>query len=207
MYDELLNLSTLELYILLSRFHGRKPRRGILYWDVIPENLSTLDKYLPHLENPSIRLKILEKLIIKGIPPDVIADAIDWRGFEDLAGYIFKSFGYTVERDVRVRRYQFDIISYREDILFSVDCKHWDRIIYPSTASRIVDPLIKRTRILNSLDKYRAYKKYGLVVTLVEGGVREYKGIYFIPIYYLRNFLEEVYSLIFQGLLKDIGST
>ena len=204
MTQDISKLPPIKKYFLLAKYYGRNPTRGLIYWGGEPISIEDIDRYSKILSEMDIRLKILEDLIRGGIPPDVIADAIDWKGFEELVSQIFMLYGYKVDKNVRFKRFEYDILAFKEDILFSIDCKHWDRIIYPSMAEKIVDSLIRRTVKLDMLPKYRGYRKYGLVVTLVEGGVLKHRGIYFIPIYYLKNFLEEVYTLIFEGELKEI---
>ena len=92
----------------------------------------------------------------------------DWREFERTTAKIFESLDYTVKPDVRFktsRRFQIDLIAYKENRCFFVDCK--DHVyIAPSEEERFV--LEQKFRIDNFImsdERLPRMKKFVLLVT------------------------------------------
>ncbi len=197
------SLSIRDLYIILSLYHRRPLDRARLLWSVEDEEIASLEKYVKYLDDPDIRLSIIENLMAKGLSLDKIVEAMDWRGFESLVSEFFRSYGYKIYRNYRLKRNEYDVIAVKEDHLISIDCKHWDKPLPPSKAREVAENLRLRSKKLYRDPLFRGRKIYMAIVTLRESRISFINGVAIIPITYIRNFLEELYSLIYQGYMKE----
>ncbi|HIQ13800.1 MAG TPA: hypothetical protein EYH44_05415 [Thermoprotei archaeon] len=201
--QKLENLSMKELYIILLRYYKRPINRVRLLWSIEEEELEKLDRYIDLLDNPHIRLSIMERLLELGLSIDKIVEAMDWRGFESLVSEFFRSYGYKVYGGYRIRRFEYDIIAVKGDILISIDCKHWDRPLPPSKARDIAKMLIRRSREINIDRRFKGKKIYMAIISMRGETPRFIDGVALIPILYIKNFIEEIPSLIYLGYLKE----
>jgi len=197
------NLSLRDLYIILLRYYNRPVERARLLWSIEDEEVESLDKYVKYLDDPRIRLSIIERLLLLGLSIDKIVEAIDWRAFESLVSEFFRSYGYKTYRNYRLKRNEYDVIAVKQDITLSIDCKHWDKPLPPSKAREVAENLRLRSRKLYGDPLFKGNRIYMAIITMRESRVSFIDGVAVIPITYLRNFIEELYSLIYQGYMKE----
>jgi len=78
---------------------------------------------------------------------DEIAEEMDWRDFEGLAGEILASRNFAVMKNLRFKKpaVEIDVVGIRMGVAMLVDCKHWKRTT-PSAVSDAVSKQIERTR-------------------------------------------------------------
>lgn len=78
---------------------------------------------------------------------DEIAEEMDWRDFEGLAGEILASRNFAVMKNLRFKKpaVEIDVVGIRMGVAMLVDCKHWKRTT-PSAVSDAVSRQIERTR-------------------------------------------------------------
>ena len=80
-----------------------------------------------YLFGESDRLSAGLAMIERGEPAGPVAEALDWRAFEELAARVLESRGFETERNVVLRgpRAQIDVAAVRGGVALVVDCKHW----------------------------------------------------------------------------------
>lgn len=204
MTNSIPNLSVRDLYILLLKYYRRPLKPAKILWVFEDEEVKYLDEYVDQLKNLNIRLKIIEKLVLSGLSIDKVAEAVDWRDFEELVRHYFRNYGFKTFKNLRVWRYEYDVIAIKGDLLICIDCKHWDRPVYPSRASEIAENLVRRCKYLKKKVEYRRHRIFGVIVTLRDINTIFIEGIPIVSIYYLRSLIEELYTLIYNGVMKEI---
>lgn len=202
---DLNSLSIRDLYVILLLYHNRPVEKARLLWSIEDEELRKLEKYVEYLDDPRLRLSVIENLLVKGLSIDKVVEAVDWRGFESLVSEFFKSYGYKTFRNYRLGRNEYDLIVVKGDFLISIDCKHWDRPLPPSKAREVAENLRKRSRKLSRDPLFIGRKIYMAVITMRESKTLFIDGVAVIPVTYLRNFIEELYSLVYKGYLKEVN--
>lgn len=200
------NLSLKDLYIILIRYYKQPVNSVRLLWSVEEDELEKLDKYVNMLDNPYIRLSIIERLLRLGLSIDKLVEAMDWRGFESLVSEFFRSYGYKVYGGYRIKRYEYDIIAVKQDFLISIDCKHWDRPLPPSKARDVAKMLIRRSKEIYIDPNFKGRRIYTAIITMRGETPRFIGGVAVIPILYIKNFIEEIHSLIHLGYLMEVSA-
>jgi hypothetical protein len=137
-----------------------------------------------------------------GADLDRIARSLKWDEFEQYCGMAISAAGYTVRRDVRLRKptRQIDIIAESPLLVLSIDCKHWRRtegewgLAAPALAQ------VERTKQYargTKPGKERAYLP--MLLTMMDNRVRVVEGVPIVPLQALREFLATV-SRFDEGL-------
>ena len=197
------SLSIRDLYVILLLYHNRPVEKARLLWSIEDKELESLERYVRYLDDPRVRLSVIENLLVRGLSMDKVVEAIDWRGFESLVSEFFKSYGYKTYRNYRIGRNEYDVIAVKGDHLISIDCKHWDKPLPPSKAREVVENLRMRSKKLYGDPIFKGRKIYMAVITMRESRVSFIDGVAVIPVTYLRDFIEELYSLVYQGYMKE----
>ena len=163
---------------------------------MIPERLfrEIYDTYGSHIYDESFRLSIIEELLTRGVSPEDIAEAIDWRDFEVMVSKYLEGYGYTTFIHYRIpgSRLEIDILGIREEarVIMVVECKNWDKVIYKSQLERIHRSIIDKAVKLCGLDRFKGYSIAPIVVSLRHGKIKVFNNIPIIPISMLKAFLD-----------------
>ncbi len=176
---------------------------------LIPKGLfqDVYNRFETDLKNLDFRLNLIKELLRRGESPEKIAEAMDWRDFEYLVGRYFGENGFTVRYNYRFRRprREIDVIAYREDILFCIDCKNWDKALSPSIIRKVVGRQVERAGYLCNAREFRGYRIFPLIVVMRHGRTIFYKGVGVIPISGLKEFIQYIGTLVLEGVITSLS--
>jgi hypothetical protein len=125
---------------------------------------------------------------------EIVSEAVIWQNFERLAAFIFEKNDFrvtinTVKTGNKKRR-QYDVISWKRDQTFLVECKKWSGSRYRLSAlKKAIEQHKERTTFYESIMNEDAIP---LVVTLVEEEIHLYEGVPIVPILKLNSFISEL---------------
>ncbi len=156
------------------------------------------------------------KLAEKGYDMERVAEALDWRGFEELLARYLEAIGWVVVRNLRFGRREVDVVAADpvSGLGLSIDCKRWGgkwRKAY--RVKEVAAEQRKRTEEMLSscaflIKKYRplrlARNFVSAVVTLKESVKGYFSGSFVVPIYYFKDFVNnlETYTYL-EGAEPD----
>ncbi len=151
------------------------------------------------------RLKIIICAIKLGGDFERVCRSVRWDEFENITAKTFSANNFTVERNFRFkqggRRWEVDVIGFREPIIACVDCKHWRHGWGKSASVKAADAQLKRTEALGktlpaqgnlSLTGWKEAILIPIILSLVPGPLKFYNNLPIVPILQLRNFLNEL---------------
>lgn len=157
----------------------------------------------------SQRAKIAIKALEFGADFEKVCSFLSWQEFESIAGLAFEANYFMVERRFRFvwanRRWEIDVLGFKEPIIVCVDCKHWHYGWGRSAITKVVEAQIERTRALTEslhstsviskrlgLTSWKQGILIPLILSLVPGPFKFYKKTPIVPILQLQNFLSEL---------------
>ena len=142
------------------------------------------------------RKKVLEVLarVKAGRDPESASRDLTWAEFEDFCAEAVASAGYTVQRNLMLRRprRQLDLYAESSTMGLSIDCKHWRRSVGPGTLEKLALAQMERTRQYGTRLDASQKPVLPMILTLVDNGTRVVMGVPVIPLFALRDFLTNV---------------
>ncbi len=164
-----------------------------------PEAFSS--SHEPRSRGPGAVLAALQE-IRAGRDAEVVSRGLTWSEFEDFCAEAISAAGYSVRRNVFLRkpRRQLDLLAESQTMGLSVDCKHWRRGVGYATLEKLALAQAERTRQyklrLDATDK----ALLPMLLTMVDNGVRVVAGVPVVPLFVLKDFLANV-TRFDEGLL------
>ena len=205
---DLSKFSSLYLKALLLSYKEGVDEVINKFYLVSSEFRAIYDNFKELLEDRSFRSELMGILLSRGESPEEVAEYIVWRDFEYLVGKFFESLGYNVKMNIRIRGYRYEIDLVVVDFLgrycLTVECKRWKRMLSPSQASRIAEDLIRKSRLLKSIEFTSCSYILPIIVTLRRGRFFIVGGVPVIPINFLGDFVENLILLVDEGAIKII---
>jgi hypothetical protein len=152
------------------------------------------------------RVKIAIHAIKSGADLENTCRFLEWIEFENFAAKAFEANNFAVKKRFRFkwagRKWEIDILGYREHLVTCIDCKHWTRGWRKSAITKAVEAQALRTKVfveaLPSLKKKIGLTKWTqatlipVVLSLVPGPLKFYKEVPVVPILQLQNFIDEL---------------
>lgn len=140
-----------------------------------------------------------------GGDPERVSELLSWRDFEYFVSRAMELSGMHVYRGVRApppRGFEIDVVGVdtASRLAIAVDCKHWSRSSGLSRVSRDMEDRISRAlsrcdTILRKAPELRnARDVYASIVLLREPPTRAIGRIFIVPVYRLRDFLQNLRS-------------
>jgi hypothetical protein len=125
---------------------------------------------------------------------EIVSEAVIWQNFERLAAFIFEKNDFRVTiNTVKTRnkkRRQYDVISWKSNQTFLVECKKWAGSRYRLSAlKKAIEQHKERTMFYENITNEDAIP---LVVTLVEEEIHMYEGVPIVPVLKLNSFINEL---------------
>ncbi|MFQ5758047.1 MAG: hypothetical protein ACE5IF_00045 [Candidatus Bathyarchaeia archaeon] len=151
------------------------------------------------------RVKIAIRAIRLGADFERACRALRWDEFENITATAFLANNFTVTKRFRFkhagRRWEIDVIGFKEPIVACVDCKHWCHGWGKSASMKAVEAQIQRTEALARV--LPAHQELGLtnwrkatlipgILSLVPAPLKFYRNTPIVPILQLQNFLNEL---------------
>lgn len=152
------------------------------------------------------RLKLAVLAIGLGADIENVSGFLQWKEFESIAAITFEQYGYGVKKNLRFRhvgrRWEIDIVGFKQPIAVCMDCKHWHHGMSPSALKRIVEEQAKRTYALAESLPNPAVKVEFVswdsvnfipaVLSLVAGRFKFYDDVPVVPVLQLQDFLSQL---------------
>jgi hypothetical protein len=152
------------------------------------------------------RLKLAVHIISLGADIESVSGFLQWKEFEGIAAVAFERNGYGVKKNLRFkhagRRWEIDIVGFKQPIVVCMDCKHWHHGMSPSVLKKIVEEQVQRTSALaESLPNptvkaefvsWDSVKFIPAVLSLVTGRFKFYDNVPIVPVLQLQDFLGQL---------------
>ena len=122
-----------------------------------------------------------------------VSRRLDWKDFERFCSGVLQARGYSVRRNIVLRRprAQIDLFAASGGISLAVDCKHWSRPAgYSGLAKQVEAQKARAVRLRDTLDTMGPIAI--VIVVLVDAGARFVDGGAIVPIFALGDFLDNV---------------
>lgn len=141
------------------------------------------------------------RLAERGYDVERVAEALDWRGFEELLARYLKALGWSVVRNLRFGRREVDVVAAHRvsGLGLSIDCKRWGGRWRKSYRVKEVagEQRVRTEEMLRScptlISRYAPIRlaRYfvSVVVTLKESVRGYFSGSFVVPVYYFRDFV------------------
>jgi len=156
------------------------------------------------------RLKLAVHAIHLGADIESVSGLLQWKEFESMAAVAFERNGYSVKKNFRFKhagqRWEMDIVGCKRPIALCMDCKHWQRGLYPSALRKIVEEQVERTYALaESLSSlfgrvecasWDRVKLVPAVLSLVTGRFKFYNDVPIVPVLQLQDFLSQLPAFV-----------
>lgn len=145
-----------------------------------------------------VEIEELEKLLMSGKTIEEVLKIFGWREFEDIVSEIFKRNEFSVRKNFRFKtdkRYEIDVLAFKNDFIFCVDCKRWSAGRYKKSGiKKSAEINEKRVKALKDFLKkeYPHSKFFSVIVTLLEEDLVVEGKTFIVPIHKLNSFISEV---------------
>jgi len=171
------------------------------------EVIKLYEEYKDKLNDKDIRLSIIRELLSSGYTLEDVSEAITWRDFEYLVSKYFEENGFDIKLNLRIKKpiREIDIVAIKDKIIFCIDCKHWDRVIYPSIIEKIVSEQINRCRILSRKPFYQRYDIYPLIISLRISREIFHNHVGIIPANALKEFIDKYPYFILSKTIRSVN--
>jgi Holliday junction resolvase-like predicted endonuclease len=151
------------------------------------------------------RLRLAVRVLKSGGDVERVSGFLNWKEFEGIAAVSLESNGYSVVRNLHFkhggRRWEIDVVGWKNPIVVCLDCKHWHHGLQRS-AAKIAEQQTERTRALVMSLPNPALKIEFLscgtakfvpaVLSLTFDKFKFYKGIPVVPVLQLQDFLNQL---------------
>lgn len=131
---------------------------------------------------------------------------LDWKEFENMVTVSFEASGYVVYKNLHFRRkekrWQIDVLAFKEPIILSVDCKHWHYNMSPSRIREVAEAQVERTlslaNVLPDLTEklhiacWKRAVLIPMILSLTIGAVKFCEQTPIVSILQLRDFLDQL---------------
>ena len=207
-------LMTIIKYATLNSVNNKKiseetqiPRNTVIrnINNLVEDNLLTITHGIVEASFDQ-RIQLAIYAIKEGIDIEKVCRALGWREFEDIVILILEYNGFKTLKHFRfksvVRRFEIDILAYRDSLILSIDCKRWKRSWQKAATIRVINAQVERTRaLIQSFSSLKNFFKVTnlinirfipLIVTLSETPYKTYEKVPAVPIFHFQSFLDEM---------------
>ena len=129
-----------------------------------------------------------------GRDAETVSRRLTWAEFEDFCAEAMTSAGYSVRRNVLLRkpRRQLDLLAEAPTMGLSVDCKHWKKGAGPLSLEKLALAQAERTRQYKLRLDAPIIPLLPMLLTMVDNGTRVVAGVPVVPLFALNDFLANV---------------
>jgi Holliday junction resolvase-like predicted endonuclease len=153
--------------------------------------------------SPSQRVNLAFRVIMLGGDLERTCRLLKWAEFEGVAAEALQINGFVVLRNFRFKRkgkrWEMDVIGFREPLVVCIDCKHWRRRLTQAALVKVVEAQLERTRefadVLPSywtktrLNDWKTALIVPVILSLVSGSLKFYNNVPIVSILQLRDFI------------------
>jgi hypothetical protein len=124
----------------------------------------------------------------------MVSEEVVWQNFERLAAFIFEKNDFRVRvntvKTYEKKRRQYDVIAWKSNQTFLVECKKWAGNRYRLSAlKKAIEQHKERTRFYETITREDAIP---IIVTLIEEELLFYEGVPIVSIQKLNSFVHEL---------------
>jgi Restriction endonuclease len=130
-----------------------------------------------------------------GADLDRVARSLAWDEFEEYCASVVSAAGYSVRRNIRLRKptRQIDIVAESFSLVLSIDCKHWRRSAGAGSLEAPAAAQTERTRLYAESRRPRDRRAFlPVLLTMEDNRTRVVRGVPVVPLLALREFLASV---------------
>ena len=152
------------------------------------------------------RLELAVRTISLGVDIESVSSFLQWKEFESITAIAFEHNGYRAKKNLRFkhvgRRWEIDVVAFRQPLVICVDCKHWHHRMSLSAIKKIAKEQVERTSSLaeslpNPMVKaefvsWDFVKLIPTVLSLVTSRFRFYDKVPVVPVLQLQDFLRQL---------------
>lgn len=157
--------------------------------------------------SPRQRVRIAVQAIKLGADFERVCRLLEWKEFESITTTAFEAYDYIVVNNFRFKgkdgkRWEIDILAYKQPLIASVDCKHWKHNWTRAPITKMVDQHVERTKafadILPSLNdkvklgKWKHTTVIPFILSLLSSPFKFHRNTPIVPVLQLQNFLNEL---------------
>jgi Holliday junction resolvase-like predicted endonuclease len=153
--------------------------------------------------SPSQRVNLAFRVIMLGGDLERTCRLLKWTEFEGVAAEALQVNGFIVLRNFRFKRegkrWEMDVIGFREPLVVCIDCKHWRRRLTQSALIKAVEAQLERTKAFadalpnywtkTRLNEWKTALIVPLILSLVSGSLKFYNNVPIVSILQLRDFI------------------
>jgi len=154
----------------------------------------------------SQRVSMAVQAIKLGADFERICNFLEWSEFESIVAQVFHANGFRVLRNFRFKhagkRWEVDVLSFREPLIVCVDCKHWRRGWSQAATIKAVEAQVERTRAFADalpnyyqkarLTEWKSATLVPLILSLVHGPFKFHSNVPIVPVLQLQDFINEL---------------
>jgi Holliday junction resolvase-like predicted endonuclease len=153
--------------------------------------------------SPCQRVNLAFRAIMLGGDLEKVCRFLKWTEFEGVAAEALQESGFKVLRNFRFKRkgkrWEIDVIGFREPLVVCIDCKHWRRRLTHATLIKAVEAQLERTRAFadalpsywtrTGLSKWKNALIVPLILSLVSGFLKFYNNVPIVSMLQLQDFI------------------
>jgi len=151
-----------------------------------------------------MKLEEIQYFLQEGKTIEEFVEKIDWKEFEKFVREIFSANNFKTISNFRFknnRRFEIDLVAAKNNLVFVVDCKEWDKGRYKNSGlKKAAEDQIQRMKELrkfltaNPIAKNRLKadsnsKFVPIIVTWYDETVSEHENCFIVPVWKLNSFL------------------
>lgn len=125
---------------------------------------------------------------------ETVSEESVWQNFERLAAFIFEQNDFRVKvntvKTLNKKRRQYDVIAWKNDQTYLVECKKWAGNRYRLSAlKKAIEQHKERTGFYENITNEDAIP---IIVTLIEEEIHIFEGVPLVPVSKLDSFINEL---------------
>jgi len=157
--------------------------------------------------SPDQRVKIAVHAIKLGADFERVCRLLEWKEFESITTTAFGAYDYRVVKNFRLKtkngkRWEIDLLAFKEPIIVSVDCKHWKHNWTRAPIIKVVEQHVERTKAFaGTLPSLHTTFELGIwknativpvVMSLLPSPFKFHHNTPIVPVLQLQSFLNEL---------------
>jgi len=166
--------------------------------------------------NTEMRLRMAAVAVELGADIENMSNFLEWQEFEEIAAVALTRNDFFVKKNVRFKqnnkRWEIDVVGYKNPIVICIDCKHWRKSIHYSALRRMVESQVNRVNAFaaslpNPAIDIDCAKWYNVnfvptILSLLPGSFKFIDNVPIVPVLQLQDFLSQLPAHI--GSLKHV---
>ncbi len=157
--------------------------------------------------SPDQRVKVAVHALELGADSESVCRLLEWKEFESIATAAFEAYDYRVIKNFRFRerdgkRWEIDLLAFKQPTIASVDCKHWGHSWTRASVVKTVEEHVERTgafadvlpriHVKIEIGSWNHAKVIPIVLSLLPSPFKFYRDTPIVPVLQMQSFLNEL---------------